>query len=125
MLDKLKNLFSMFSKQTDRNATANAPALRQTGMHKSLRPKPPSAEVRQPNKQPAVAQEDLSNRIESLGPGKNVLIRSKYLREDSGTHETLTILDDSLGDAGEEAGFDPYNTGGFDRSKNWNKRFGK
>ena len=122
MLDKLKKLFS---KQTDKNAAANAPALRQTGMHKSLRPKPPSAKVRQPDPQPAATQEDLADRIESLGPGKNVLIRSKYVREDSGTHETLTILDDSLGDAGEEAGFDPYNTGGFDRSKNWNKRFGK
>ncbi len=51
------------------------------------------------------------------------LIRNKYLREDTGTHETLKILDDSLLDSGEEEGFDPYNTGDFDRSRNWERRF--
>ena len=51
------------------------------------------------------------------------LIRNKYLREDTGTHETLKILDDSLLDTGEEEGFDPYNTGDFDRSRNWERRF--
>ena len=43
------------------------------------------------------------------------------MREDTGTHETLTILDDSIVDSGEETGIDPYNTGEFDRSKNWEK----
>lgn len=65
----------------------------------------------------------LAGTIEDAGPGKNVLIRKKFLREDTGTHETLKILDDSLVDSGEESGIDPYNTGGFDRSKNWNNRF--
>ncbi len=69
--------------------------------------------------------EDMSGEIESLGPGKNVLIRNKYVREDTGTHETLKILDDSLVDSGEETGIDPYNTGGFDRSRNWDTRFRK
>lgn len=64
-------------------------------------------------------------RIESAGPGKNVLMRSKYVREDTGTHETLKILDDSLIETGEETGIDPYNTGAFDRSQNWTKRFRK
>ena len=63
--------------------------------------------------------------IEDAGPGKNKLIRNKYIREDTGTHETLKILDDSLVDSGEETGIDPYNTGGFDRSKNWHNRFRK
>ena len=49
------------------------------------------------------------------------LIRKKFVREDTGTHETLTILDDSIVDSGEETGIDPYNTGEFDRSKNWEK----
>ncbi|MDH5456674.1 MAG: hypothetical protein OEY37_11415, partial [Gammaproteobacteria bacterium] len=71
------------------------------------------------------ADKDLSGEIESIGPGKNVLIRNKFVREDTGTHETLKILDDSLVDSGEEPGLDPYNTGGFDRSKNWDRRFGK
>ena len=65
---------------------------------------------------------DLSGRIEEVGPGKNVLIRNKYLREDTGTHETLKIIDDSIIDTGEETGFDPYNTGQFDRSRNWGSR---
>ena len=52
---------------------------------------------------------ELEGRIESNGPGKNVLIRNKFVREDTGTHETLTILDDSIVDSGEEAGIDPYN----------------
>lgn len=54
---------------------------------------------------------------------ENVLIRNKYQREDTGTHETLKIVDDSLVDTGEETGIDPYNTGNFDRSRNWDKRF--
>lgn len=53
------------------------------------------------------------------------MIRNKYVREETATHETLKILDDSLIDTGEETGIDPYNTGGFDRSKNWAKRFRK
>ena len=58
--------------------------------------------------------------------GENdVLIRNKYVREETGTHETLKILDDSLLDSGEETGIDPYNTGGFDRSRNWESRFRK
>jgi len=51
------------------------------------------------------------------------LIRNKFVREDTGTHETLKILDDSIIDSGEEEGFDPYNTGDFDRSKNWERRW--
>lgn len=69
---------------------------------------------------------DFNGHIDSLGPGKNVLIRNKYVREDTGTHETLKIIDeDALIDTGEETGIDPYNTGGFDRSKNWDTRFRK
>ncbi len=63
--------------------------------------------------------------VESRGPGKNVLVRNKYIREDTGTHETLKIVDDTLVDSGEEDGIDPYNSGEFDRSKNWNQRFRK
>jgi len=65
----------------------------------------------------------LEGRIEDLGPGKNVLIRNKYVREDTGTHDTLKILDDSMLETDEETGLDPYNTGQFDRSRNWDKRF--
>lgn len=103
--------------------------LRQTGAHFSAsgRYQPvPRAKPRQavPDRQPEVVDLDphVGGHIEDRGPGKNVLIRNKYLREDTGTHETLTILDDSILDTEEEAGFDPYNTGQFDRSRNWDKR---
>ena len=62
---------------------------------------------------------DVGGRIEDGGPGKNVLIRNKYVREDTGTHETLKIVDDTILETDEESGADPYNTGRFDRSKSW------
>ena len=65
---------------------------------------------------------ELHGSIESLGPGKNVLIRNRLVREETGTHETLKILDDSIIETGEEPGIDPYNTSGFDRSKKWDQR---
>ncbi len=65
---------------------------------------------------------ELGGRIEDGGPGKNVLMRNKYVREDTGTHETLKIIDHSLLEDEEEGGIDPYNTGQFDRSKFWNLR---
>ena len=37
---------------------------------------------------------------------------------------TLSLLDDDAGpESGSAAGFDPYNTGDFDRSRNWERRF--
>jgi hypothetical protein len=35
------------------------------------------------------------------------------------------ILDDSILEAEDEGGIDPYNTGRFDRSKSWNSRIRK
>jgi hypothetical protein len=65
----------------------------------------------------------LDAEIADLGPGKNVLVRNPHHREDPGTHETLSIIDDAIVQTDEEAGIDPYNTGKFDRSRNWDKRF--
>lgn len=81
------------------------------------RPKPPTAAAREPAAPDFSA--DVGGRIEDGGPGKNVLIRNKYVREDTGTHETLKIVDDSMLESEEECGADPYNTGRFDRSKSW------
>ena len=120
MLEKLKNWFSAFLGREEDTLT---PGLRETGAHVS--PDPATNKVPRPNPEFVEADEDLAGEIDSLGPGKNVLIRNKFVREDTGTHETLKILDDSLVDSGEETGIDPYNTGGFDRSRNWDKRFGK
>lgn len=129
MFERLKNWISGNSAKQRPPAS---PGLHRTGAHVSPRPK--AAQQKIPRKQPEVSRRQadsadpgkgLSGKLESNGPGKNVLIRNKYVREDTGTHETLKILDDSMIDSGEEAGIDPYNTGGFDRSRNWDKRFGK
>lgn len=89
-------------------------------------PKPRAAKRDVPELTPDFndADADIQNTVESLGPGKNVLVR-KFVREETGTHETLKILDDSVLDTGEEEGLDPYNTGSFDRSKKWDQRFRK
>lgn len=126
MIKSIKNwLKDRFSKEQP----AAAPDLRQSGAHAAQRQPRPTKAARQevPRRKPEFVEpnEVLADRIESNGPGKNVLIRNKFVREDTGTHETLKILDDSIVDSGEETGIDPYNTGGFDRSRNWDKRFGK
>ena len=65
---------------------------------------------------------EVNGKVVDAGPGKNVLVRNRFVREDSGTHETLKILDDSLLESEEPAGIDPYNTGRFDRAKSWEFR---
>jgi hypothetical protein len=121
MLERLKN---WFKKRSSEKHSAPTPTLRMTGAHAAPRARP-QQKVPRRNPEFVDADAELSGEIESNGPGKNVLIRNKFIREDTGTHETLKILDDSLVDSGEETGLDPYNTGGFDRSKNWDRRFGK
>jgi hypothetical protein len=124
MFERLKNWLAERFSDDDPSA---GPLLRETGAHVSPNPEPKAAKKSQavPRRQPEFVEIDphVSGEIEDNGPGKNVLIRNKYLREETGTHETLKILDDSLVDSGEETGIDPYNTGGFDRSRNWDKRF--
>lgn len=122
MIEQLKN---WFRERFGGDESADTPALHITGTQTSPRPAPPKQEVPRPSPEFVDADEELADTIESNGPGKNVLIRNKYVREDTGTHETLKILDDSMVDSGEEPGDDPYNTGGFDRSRNWERRFGK
>ena len=119
MLERLKNWF------IDRFSDGGPGAV--AGQRSPRTPAQPTAAQKVPRRTPEYvdADDDLSGEIESQGPGKNVLIRNKFIREDTGTHETLKILDDSLVDSGEEPGIDPYNTGEFDRSKNWDRRFGK
>ena len=80
----------------------------------------PVTRQRKKNKPTAVEfSTGLEGKIIDGGPGKNVLVHNKYLREDTGTHETLKIIDESILDSDDEDGIDPYNTGRFDRSKSW------
>jgi hypothetical protein len=64
--------------------------------------------------------------LENRGPGKNVLVGKEVRRDYSGTDGKLKILDDSDRNSEDQnsedqQGFDPYNTGQFDRSRNWDK----
>ena len=122
MLEKLTNWFKA---RVSADKPTPSRSLHKTGSHVTPAPKIKKQQVPRPAAEFVDADSELTSTIESNGPGKNVLIRNKFLREDTGTHETLKILDDSLIDSGEETGLDPYNTGGFDRSRNWDRRFGK
>lgn len=125
----MKRLFKWLAQKISPQKAPSRPNLTQTGRHVTPAKKKQAAPKKQavPRQQPEFVDldESFSGRIEDNGPGKNVLIRNKYIREDTGTHETLTILDDASIDSDEEAGLDPYNTGQFDRSRNWDKRFRK
>ena len=121
MMQKLKNWLKDRFSDAD---PAEQQDLQSTGAHKPP-PRRPSAKVPRPAPDFVEVDSSLHSEVESQGPGKNVLIRNPYLREETGTHETLKILDDSIVETGEEPGIDPYNTGGFDRSKKWDQRFRK
>ena len=101
-----------------RKEPATEDSFRQTG----VRVRPPAAR-RAPQKPEVVRfKPQVNGKIADGGPGKNVLVRNKLVREESGTHDTLKIMDASLLEAEEEAGFDPYNTGRFDRGRSWETR---
>jgi hypothetical protein len=124
MFDRLR---IWFNSRFSASSKPKAATVRKSGIYKS----PAATAARRPAKhnvprpQPEFVEVDphIKGTIEDNGVGKNVLIRNKYVREDTGTHETLKILDDSILEDDDSDGIDPYNTGEFDRSKNWDKRF--
>ncbi|MCH8117267.1 MAG: hypothetical protein IIA78_04000 [Proteobacteria bacterium] len=77
-----------------------------------------------PRRQPEFVEPDpnVAEGSERHDKDRHAPRRSKYIREDSGTHETLKIIDDSLAEPNDDDGIDPYNTGQFNRSRNWDKR---
>lgn len=117
--------------------------LRQSGTHarplqRALQSRPDQRPARAAAKKPAAKKpaapaeidpdtlnydSDFSAQIEDLGPGKNILKRNKYVREDAGTHDTLKIIsEDELEAMEDDTGGDPYNTGQFDPSGSWKNR---
>ena len=98
-----------------------APTLRATGSYRQRLAKTETAAPRVELEKVDVELHAHSS-IESLGPGKNVYVRSPYVREDLGTHESLKIVDESLLEGEEPADFDPYNTGRFDKARKWDQR---
>ncbi len=118
----MQRLIKWLAKKIFPDKKAPNHSLRRTGDRRMPQPRP--AKQRQAvQRHPKIDTVDFSGevggKIEDGGPGKNVLVRNKYIREDTGTHETLTIVDDSLLEDDEDGGLDPYNTGRFDRSKSW------
>ena len=92
--------------------------LQQTG----VRVRPPRVRPAEVRPELVRFRAELNGKIADGGPGKNVLVRNKLMREDTGTHDTLKILDGSLLAEEEQGGIDPYNTGRFDRAKSWEVR---
>ncbi len=116
-----KRLIDWFRIQPEPHETSPADALRRTGAHALPRAATSTSAV--PRRQPEFVELDRNvtegsdhHDTESGAPR-----RTKYVREDSGTHETLKIIDTSLDEQNDEDDVDPYNTGGFDRSRNWDK----
>ncbi len=103
-----------------RKKAASESVLRRTTRQRKSSIKP--IEKKAPQQVMVEFDSELGGRVEDGGPGKNVLVRNKYVREDTGTHDTLKIIDDSLIVEEDEYGDDPYNTGRFDRSQSWNLR---
>jgi len=122
----LETLKSWLKERVSDEDTPKAPELRQSGIHRS-RPRVPPPSVPRRGPENVDFDSTVTGKVEDAGPGKNVLVRNKYIREETGTHETLKIVNDSLSLDDSDDGFsdDPYNTGGFDRAKNWGNRFRK
>lgn len=119
----MKRFFNWLADKISPRKASAKPALQQTGRH--FTPKKTPVKQAVPRSQPEYVEFDASvdGLIDDAGPGKNVLRRNKFIREDNGMHETLSILDESAENDSDEEGIDPYNTGQFDRSKTWDKRF--
>ncbi len=131
MFEKIKNWILGV---TESQEASSAKRLRQSGSHP--RPANPNHDRREGHERRRRAE--YADQVEAVdlepdSEGKKAgddsprkgLVRKRYEREDTGTHDTLKIIDDSIVDSGEETGIDPYNTGNFDRSRNWDKRFRK
>ncbi len=71
------------------------------------------------NLKQASFDEVVLGRIESGGPGKNVLLSNKYASAETNTQMHLKILDYTEPDSSDEEEYDPYNSGSFNTSKMW------
>jgi hypothetical protein len=105
------------------------PALRPTARAIHMAPSRKATRIDAPQRaqraEPVSLETKVEGVIESNGPGKNVLVQNEYQREHTGEHEELSLVDQPTKDSDGFGGIDPYNTGQFDRSRNWDKRFRK
>lgn len=121
MLERLGN---WLKKQFSDGESSRSAVLRQSGIH-HLRPQVSAQAATRQEPEDVDFESQVPGKIVDGGPGKNILVRNQYIREETGTYETLKIVNDSLNDEDDGFSDDPYNTGGFDRSKNWGNRFRK
>lgn len=96
---------------------------RRVSAHAALHARSVPAKARTENPDNHEIGPTFEGRIENVGPGKNVLISDADEIDDTGARETLRQFDDAPLDPREPRGIDPYNSGQFDRSKNWDTRF--
>ena len=96
---------------------------RRVSAHAALHARVTPSPVRKSRPDISEAGHRFDGHIESIGPGKNVLVSDRLASDDTGTREMLKLLDDSPLDSDEPTGIDPYNSGEFDRSRHWNTRF--
>ena len=117
----LTRLINWFRGETEPEAPPATQVRRRTAAHSAVHfeKREPNSPVKDyPDREPP-----LDGQIEDQGPGKNVLVGKTYIREDTGSYETLKIVDDSVEAEPEIDGIDPYNSGQFDRSRHWDRRF--
>ena len=127
MIEVFKKLFRSSDEPTQtlptqdlRQSGANRlPTVRRDDRRKSDRRDQPEQTVRPARRQVQV-EPNVAGKVDSRGP-VNVLVQNKYQQDTEATN-TLRILDESMLESNDEAGNDPYNSGSFDRSKNWEKR---
>lgn len=114
-------VMGLFKNWFKNRSAADKPAARASGSYRQ-RMVEAGHETSKPAPEAIDLEPHLHGRVESIGPGKNVFVPSRQVREDSGTHETLRIVDESSPESDNPDGVDPYNTGRFDRSRNWDSR---
>ncbi len=121
----MKRFFNWLADKISPQKASPNPGVKKAGQHKFSKKSAVKQAV--PSSQPEYVEFDSSvdGQIDDAGPGKNILKRNKRTRNETGTHETLSILGESGESQTDEEGIDPYNTGQFDRSKHWDKRFRK
>ena len=115
-------LMNWFRTQPEPHETSPADPLRRTGAH--ALPGSARSTLGVSRRQPEFVDPnpDVTDDNDRTDKDSSADRRSKYVREDTGTHETLKIIDDSLAGPDDEDDVDPYNTGRFNRSRNWDKR---
>lgn len=120
MISFIKKLFRGKPPETGPEPPLRVRAMDMAQRHKP-RPKKPAQEPATPKS--VTLEPRVEGHIEDNGPGKNVLIQDEHQQEHTGVHEELHLVGDSADESANVDGIDPYNTGKFDRSKNWDKRF--